>query len=218
MIKTFSRYNYVHVNKGNITIGIKGQVKQVFPKSDLGGYVAKIQNQSVRLSQRYTSNAKFPSDLGLSGETSEVMAREVSVLSSIYEGDSVDPANALRNLSRLKKLATNKAEFEREYYNQVNKYYGTNFTVKETKARLKKGLFRGTIFDIGKYPQSDPTRLQDWITDKLNEKKKGKNIKKSYKTIQKIDDIEMLKIISSEVELGNVSTLREVRETYRGIK
>ena len=45
-----SRYNYIHRNKSNITVGIKGQAKSVFEIKDIVANVSKVQQQSIKLS------------------------------------------------------------------------------------------------------------------------------------------------------------------------
>lgn len=49
-----------------------------------------------------------------------------------------EPQQILEALKYLKGIATDEESFKREFYNEVNKYYGTNFDVKQTEILLKK--------------------------------------------------------------------------------
>ncbi len=169
----FSRYSYVHYNKNNITVGIKGEVKRVFQKKDLTASITQIQRQGEELSKLYTKNTKFPSFLGLSGET--VLTREASeILQDLAATGKTqaEPKDAKDILTDLIQTAQNEQVFEQKYYSAINQYYGTNFSTARTKQELTKGTFKAPRGDVatarlreqrGRKKIYDYSRYQDWF-------------------------------------------------------
>ena len=145
-----SRYSYVHYNKANITIGIKGEAKTVFPKTELTQSITDIQEESERLSKAYTKNTKFPSYLGLSGET--VLTKDASkLLAELAETKKTGqtPQQAKATLSELVKTASEEQTFEKRYYSEVGKYYGVeNMSTGSIKESLKSGKLKAPKGDV----------------------------------------------------------------------
>lgn len=163
-----SRYNYIHRNKSNITIGIKGEVKSVFKIEDLIKQVETVQQQSVRLSLDYSGNAKFPAFLGMDKEYTKILDDIPYRISDVLSRrGNYQPESLLSDLRRVKKLGTSEEEFKKAFYNEVNKYYGTSFTPKETERLLKSKTFMYVPADRYAYRNrmSDPIPLQDWIIE-----------------------------------------------------
>ena len=171
----FSRFSYVHYNKNNITVGIKGEVKRVFQKKDLTAAITQIQRQGEELSKLYTKNTKFPSFLGLSGET--VLTREASeILQDLAATGKTqaEPKAAKDILTDLIQTAQSEQAFEQKYYSAVNQYYGTNFSTSRTKQELIKGTFKAPRGDVaaarlrerrGRKKIYDYSRFQDWLIE-----------------------------------------------------
>ena len=140
----FSRYSYIHYNKANITIGRKGEAKTVFPKVELSKSITEIQAESEKLSKLYTKNTKFPSYLGLSGET--VLTKDASkLLAELAETKKTGqtPMQAKATLSELVKTASEEKTFEKRYYSEVGKYYGVeNMSTGSIKESLKSGKLK----------------------------------------------------------------------------
>lgn len=169
----FSRFSYVHYNKNNITVGIKGEVKRVFQKKDLTASITQIQRQGEELSKLYTKNTKFPSFLGLSGET--VLTREASeILQDLAATGKTqaEPKAAKDILTDLIQTAQNEQVFEQKYYSAVNQYYGTNFSTARTKQELIKGTFKAPRGDVaaarlrerrGRKKIYDYERYREWF-------------------------------------------------------
>lgn len=182
-----SRYNYIHRNKSNITVGIKGQAKSVFEIKDIVANVSKVQQQSIKLSMEYSKNAKFPDFLGMDKEYTKILREIPYKLSDVIEKKGhYEPQQIFESLKYLKSIATDEESFKREFYNEVNKYYGTNFDTKQTEILLKKGTFMYVPHDYSHKP-SDPVPLQDWII---------KNTELDESQIRRINDLEELKKIA----------------------
>jgi hypothetical protein len=184
-MRPISRTNYIHNNKGNITIGIKGQVKTVFLKSDLSQALSTIQGQGRELSKAYTKNSKFPSTLGLSDEPSELIAPAESLIVDIIQTGKTQetPQEARAALNDLIMTAHDKDLFEQKFYGKVNEYYGTNYSVTKTKQELERGTFRAPKGDIkaaqerrkaGRKPLQDYERYKDWIINQSDKISVGK--------------------------------------------
>lgn len=171
----FSRSSYVHYNKNNITIGIKGEVKRVFQKNDLTAAITQIQRQGEELSKLYTKNTKFPSFLGLSGET--ILTREASeILQDLAATGKTEaePKTVKDTLTDLIQTAQSEQIFEQKYYGAVNKYYGTTFSAERTKQELLRGTFKAPRGDVaaarlrerrGRKKIYDYSRFQDWFIE-----------------------------------------------------
>lgn len=192
-----SRHNYIHRNKSNITIGIKGREKSVFEIKDIVADVSKVQQQSIKLSMEYSKNAKFPDFLGMDKEYTKILREIPYKLSDVIEKKGhYEPQQILESLKYLKSIATDEESFKREFYNEVNKYYGTNFNTKQTETLLKKGTFMYVPYDYSHKP-SDPVPLQDWII---------KNTELDESQIRKINDLEELKkIAQTYIQAGELA-------------
>lgn len=198
--KPISRESYIHRNKNNITIGIKGKPKQVFSLGLLNNQITQIQTQAQELYQKYKSNAKFPLKLGSTGEPVPFISGAYSDILTVNEGFQavLNPAEFAAELKELGKISQSYALFEKKYYREVNKYYGTRYGLEKTKELLKKRGFKVLRSEVrwgykNKNVISDPTRLQDWII---------KNIKgASAWKITNITNIDELNLIVQRWEI-----------------
>lgn len=193
MKKTISRSDYIHRNKSNITIGIKGKPKQVFSLASLNNQIASVQKQAQELYQKYKHNAKFPLKLGSTSEPVPFISQAYSDIMTINASMQgfLDPAEVAREFKDLAKVAKNRQYFESKYYKEVNKYYGTRYNIAETKGLLKRRGFKILRSEVrrGYYRKtlSDPVRLQDWIIANI----KGANDEK-IRNITNVDELNLI--------------------------
>lgn len=202
MKKPISRSDYIHRNKSNITIGIKGKPKQVFSLASLNNQIASVQKQAQELYQKYKHNAKFPLKLGSTSDPVPFISQAYSDIMTINASMQgfLDPAEVAREFKDLAKVAKNQQYFEKKYYREVNKYYGTRYNAEKTKAllNLKKGGFKILRSEVrwgyrNRNAISDPTRLQDWIIRNIADASADK--------ITKITNVDELNLIVQRWEI-----------------
>lgn len=173
--KPISRESYIHRNKNNITIGIKGKPKQVFSLKLLNNQITQIQTQAQELYQKYKHNTKFPLKLGSTGEPVPFISGAYSNILTVNEGFQavLNPEEFAAELKELGKISQSYALFEKKYYREVNKYYGTRYGLEKTKELLKKRGFKVLRSEVrwgykNKNVISDAVRLQDWIIKNID--------------------------------------------------
>lgn len=164
-----SRYDYIHFNKGGITVGIKGTEKQSFSYDRIYSAIENVQQKAVDYTMRFTKNAKFPRELGMSGQYSVILNDFPDILYDLQRGKikekSQDFLNRIQDVLKLEE----KNNFEKRYAELVNQYYGTNLSKKKTFQALKKGNFKVNPHDLTiNTPQSDPITLIEWLVTKTD--------------------------------------------------
>lgn len=164
-----AKSDFIHANKKHIAIGVEGQPIRTFSYKALWDRVRNVNTKSTQLSLGYSNNAKFPIFLGMKGgygNYTKVLGDIPDLIDDIQRGrGSLSPQDALKIFDELSELnLKNSSLFDEKFYGEVNKYYGTNFDVKKTKAELKKGTFRVVKSERNmSWGNSDPTRLQNYI-------------------------------------------------------
>lgn len=194
--KPLSRNNYIHNNKNTITIGIIGEEKTTFKKKNLFEDINKIQAKSIKLSNDFSKNTKFPTFFGKNGEATILVSKARNQINDILNNRTftMSPLNTRETLIDLKETAENEKAFNNKFSYFVNQYYGTNYSTERTFKELEKGSFKYIPQDVGKDRQgseSDPSRFQKWFTEHDGV---------SRKKIKKITDISELNRLAQELE------------------
>lgn len=197
-----SKRTYIHNNFKNITVGIKGKKQFKISKEDLYNDIIKIQEKSRQLSEQYRKNAKFPIALYSTAEPVPFIKKSYSIILDITMNNAKNykPEEVISAIKDIQKISKSDVIFNRNFYEEIKKYYGVSANQTIIKKVAKKGGFRIPKQDLGLtrkyYPESDPTRLQNWIIDNIDNVEENK--------VRNISDIDELNYLIQEYNITNV--------------
>lgn len=210
----------------NITVTYNG-VRIYIPFSSLKRRVNLIKNEAIALTNKYSSNEKFPTNVGGDSQLPIYIRKQVLLLdyiragnNKLVDGTPITPELVFNAISDIKSISKNKITRSNAFYMQVGKYYGVkNATPQKVQKALEGRHLRVPQEDLenaanSTFGQGEYAELKAWILDNIPNSNAAaiKNISSAIILKSIIDDWENEGYISSKY------TQRYKRKTKGAVK
>lgn len=220
-----SRTNYIHLNRNNITVGVRGTEKTVFKLEGAGGIITTLQevtNRLEKLNQINVSNSYFPSWLFGGGGTQNALTGKAAQ----YANDILNRRNLpmsphdVRRAFQTLNTFQDPTKLERAYYTTVKQYYklpnATPWQYVKEVANAGGLIYVPQPSNPDFYNQSDPTRIQEWLIDKIEQIAAIEGRDARHDGIARIDRLntKVAEKVQLEEGLELAQTLRSVYSDY----
>ena len=215
-----STYNYIHVTKHAITVGVKGEEQKRYTYKSIASKIRKVEKYSKKYSQKYYGkNLDFPRELGI-GKTNVFTQHLKTSLGKIERGETEMFTKAdLKAMNRVFAMADDIKVFREEYYGKVALHYGVEgdrFYIKKLLEEKKLNIsYDGKTNKVygGEnpltYTVSDPTSLINWILKNIDGAKEIENI------LVDVKNVNYLRKVVQEYDLyKDTSFIEELKEVF----
>lgn len=215
-----STYNYIHVTKHAITVGVKGEEQKRYTYKSIASKIRKVEKYSKKYSQKYYGkNLDFPRELGVGKTNVFTQHLKYSLYNAEGGATKVFTKADLNAMNRIFAMASDIKVFREEYYKKVALHYG----VKEDRFEIKKLLDEGKLnisYDAKTnevyggenpltYTVSDPTSLINWILKMVDGAKEIENI------LVEVKNVNYLRRVAQEWDLyKDKSFIEDLKEVF----
>ena len=215
-----STYNYIHVTKHAITVGVKGEEQKRYTYKSIASKIRKVEKYSKKYSQMYYGkNLDFPRELGV-GKTNVFTQHLKTSLGKIERGETgVFTKADLNAMDKIFSMADDIKVLRDEYYKKVALHYGVEGNrfeikklLKEKKLNISYDTKTNKVYGGENpltYTVSDPTSLINWILKNIDGAKEIENI------LVDVKNVNYLRKVVQEYDLyKDTSFIEELKEVF----